>query len=86
MDLRSNLLAEADRYCEAAKISKARLATIVAKDGKFFTRLDAGGDCTLSMYERFMKFFSAANTTTPAAENQSPISDTTEGLVKGEAA
>jgi hypothetical protein len=57
MDLRSKLIADAERYCASAGISKARLATIVAKDGKFFVRLEKGGDCTLGMYERFQAFF-----------------------------
>lgn len=57
MDLRSNLLAEANRYCADNNISLSRLATIVAKDGKFFCRIEAGGDCTTGMYERFMNHF-----------------------------
>ncbi|NFV80024.1 hypothetical protein [Magnetospirillum aberrantis] len=68
MDLRSHLLAEADRYCAATGMSKARLATIVAKDGKFFARIEAGGDCTTGMYERFMTHFAERAATTTEGE------------------
>jgi len=57
MDLKSALIAAADRYCETAEISKARLATLVANDGKFFQRIESGGGLTLKMYERFMAYF-----------------------------
>jgi hypothetical protein len=40
-------------------MSKARLATIVANDGKFFSRLEAGGGFTTRMYERFLAYFAA---------------------------
>lgn len=58
MSLQDQLIADAEAYCAQAGISKARLATIVAKDGKFFVRLGRGGSCTLAMYERFQAFFS----------------------------
>jgi hypothetical protein len=32
------------------------LATIVANDGKFFDRVEAGGGFTVGMYERFLKY------------------------------
>ena len=57
MDLKSELLIQADAYCEEAGISLARLATIVANDGKFFVRLQSGGGLTVRMYERFMAYF-----------------------------
>lgn len=57
MDLKSELLTEADAYCETAKISRARLATLVANDGKFFDRIEGGGGLTIKMFERFKKFF-----------------------------
>lgn len=59
MDLKADLLSRADAYCEAAGISKARLATIVANDGKFFTRIENGGGFTTRMYERFLAHFAA---------------------------
>jgi len=57
MDLKAELLAQADAYCEAAGISRARLATLVANDGKFFVRIHSGGGLTVKMYERFMDYF-----------------------------
>lgn len=57
MTLREKLISDAEAFCETRKISLARLATIVVNDGKFFTRLAAGGDCTTSVYERFQAHF-----------------------------
>lgn len=57
MDLKAELLAQAETYCATAKISRARLATLVANDGKFFDRIEAGGGFTVRMYERFMGYF-----------------------------
>lgn len=62
MTLKEQLLEAAETYCRRTGKSKARLATIVANDGKFFDRLEAGGDCTTGMYERFMAFFRAEQT------------------------
>jgi hypothetical protein len=59
MDIRTNLLAEAERYCAGRRISKARLATIVVNDGKFFDRIEKGGDFTVRTYERFVDFFAS---------------------------
>lgn len=53
----SELLTKADAYCETAKISRARLATLVANDGKFFDRIEGGGGLTVKMYERFIAYF-----------------------------
>lgn len=57
MDLTSNLVVEATRYCEVRGISLARLSTIVINDGKFFRRIGGGGDFTVRTYERFMTYF-----------------------------
>lgn len=57
--LKAKLIADAEAHCARVGISKARLATIVAKDGKFFTRIEAGGGCTTDMYERFQAYFAA---------------------------
>ena len=58
MTLKEELLQEAEDFCVATGMSKARLATIVINDGKFFERLKAGGDCTTSTLERFRAHFS----------------------------
>lgn len=57
MDLKAELLTAAETYCADRGISEARLATIVAKDGKFFKRVRSGGGLTVEMYERFMRHF-----------------------------
>lgn len=57
MDLTTYLLTTADRFCAHKGISKARLATVVANDGKFFDRVSKGGGVTIKMYERFMDHF-----------------------------
>lgn len=59
LDLTADLIARADAYCEATGKSKARLATIVANDGKFFDRIASGGGMTTRMYERFIAYFAA---------------------------
>jgi hypothetical protein len=64
LDLKADLIARADAYCEATGRSKARLATIVANDGKFFDRIASGGGMTTRMYERFLAYFA----TNPAPE------------------
>jgi hypothetical protein len=58
MDAKPTLIATADAWCAATGMSKARLATLVVNDGKFFARLDAGGSCTLRTFERAMRWFS----------------------------
>lgn len=57
MDLKTDLIGKAEAYCDEANISLARLATLVANDGKFFNRLRAGGGLTVKMYERFQAYF-----------------------------
>ncbi len=59
MTLRERLLEEAETFCAATGMSKARLATIVVNDGKFFDRIEAGGDCTTGTFERFQTHFAA---------------------------
>lgn len=46
-------------YCEACKLSPARVSTVVFNDGKALTRLAAGGDLTTRSFERAMAWFSA---------------------------
>lgn len=57
MDLTAQLLAKADAYCARTGLSKATLASKVARDGKFFDRIGRGSTLTVKMYERFMAFF-----------------------------
>jgi hypothetical protein len=57
MNLKDQLLAAAQDYCTARRISKARLATVVVNDGKFFDRIENGGGFTIRTYEKFMAYF-----------------------------
>lgn len=57
MTLKEELLREAETFCAATGMSKARLATIVVNDGKFFDRIEAGGDCTTGTLEKFQAHF-----------------------------
>lgn len=82
MDLKSELLAQADEYCATARISKARLATLVANDGKFFDRIEGGGGLTIKMYERFLTYFRA----NPASERASADRGAPAEKLGGEAA
>jgi hypothetical protein len=43
-------------WAEANGRSPARLATIVANDGKLFDRLAGGATCTIATFERFIVF------------------------------
>lgn len=56
MDLTAHLLSAAEAHCERTGMSKARLATIVVNDGKFFERIEGGGGLTVKTYERFMAY------------------------------
>lgn len=57
MTLRQRLLREAAGFADDKEISLARLATIVVNNGRFFRQLEAGGDCTTAVYERFARVF-----------------------------
>jgi hypothetical protein len=68
MDLRTSLMLISKRYCDAAGISKPRLATLLVNDGKFFDRVEGGGGFTARTYERALRWFSEhwpANTDWP---------------------
>jgi hypothetical protein len=58
-DLTNHLLTSADDFCRRTGMSKARLATIVINDGKFFDRIVSGGGLTVKTYEKFMAHFAA---------------------------
>lgn len=61
-DLTAHLLRRADEYCRRTGLSKARLATIVINDGKFFDRIEGGGGLTVKTFEKFMALFDAGET------------------------
>ena len=72
MTLKTTLIDAADRHCRLAGISKARLASIVVNDGKFFDRIERGGSFTAKTYERFMDHFARADARRAAALDARP--------------
>lgn len=71
MTLKDQLLDDATRFCQKKGISKARLANIVVNDGKFFERIEAGGQFTTRTYERFQAHFRSES----AAESSVVVDD-----------
>lgn len=72
MTLKTTLIDAAERHCRFAGISKARLASIVVNDGKFFDRIERGGSFTARIYERFMAHFARADARRAAALDARP--------------
>ena len=72
MTLRDKLIRDARAFADANGISKARLATIVVNNGKFFKNLGEGSDCTTGVFERFQTVFndSAAWEAAKAADRE----------------
>lgn len=58
MDHRATLLTLADAYSSATGKSLARVATLCARDGKFFKRIAAGRSCTFPVFDRTVQWFS----------------------------
>lgn len=58
MDIKATLLRTASAFCAASGMSKARLATLMANDGKFLRRVEAGGGFTVATFERSMQWLS----------------------------
>ncbi len=67
MTLKTTLIDSAERHCRLAGISKARLASIVVNDGKFFDLNERGGGFTAETYERVMAHFARADARRSAA-------------------
>ncbi len=67
MTRKATLIDTAERHCRFTGISKARLASIVVNDGKFFDRIERGGGFTADTYERFMSYFARADARRAAA-------------------
>lgn len=72
MTLETTLIDAAERHCRFAGISKARLASIVVNDGKFFDRIERGGSFTAKTYERSMAHFARADARRAAALESRP--------------
>lgn len=79
MTLKTTLIDAAERHCRFAGISKARLASIVVNDGKFFDRIERGGSFTARTYERFMTHFARADARRSAALEARPRDDRFSG-------
>lgn len=60
MNLRDTLISTAENFCSVSGIPLWRASIAVAKDGKFFRRIKAGGDCSTGTYERAMNWFAAS--------------------------
>ena len=60
MNLKAELLRRVEAHCARVGTSKARLATVVVNDGKFFDRIEDGGTCTLTTYENFIAYLDTA--------------------------
>lgn len=59
MNLRTILLAQADAYCAAHGITRARLGLMVMNDNKFFDQIENGGrGFTTTTFDKFQTFFS----------------------------
>lgn len=58
MDWRSDLIKLVEAYCAATGKSESRIASIVGGTGIFYRRLRAGGDCSATIYQRVMQWFS----------------------------
>lgn len=59
MTLISQILAVADVFCSARRLSKARVSTLVFNDGKRLARLAEGRDLNTGSYESAMAWFSS---------------------------
>jgi hypothetical protein len=58
MDWRNDLLTLSDGYRAAKGLSESRIASLVGGTGIFFRRIRAGGDCSATVYQRALRWFS----------------------------
>lgn len=66
MTLKDQLIRDAKRCAKREGISLARLATKVVNDGKFFDRIERGGEFTTATLERFQAYFAASEKSSAA--------------------
>lgn len=57
MDLRAELLEAKNLYCERTGLAPATAASKAANDGKFFDRIENGGNFTIETFEKVMAWF-----------------------------
>jgi hypothetical protein len=70
MNFREHLLLTSRTYCVQRGIALSTLASLVVNDGKFFVRIEAGGDCSTGTYSRFLKYF--ADNPVPESSDGAP--------------
>ncbi len=58
MDYRKQLLEAAETYCKQTGLSRATVGNYVAKDNRFFDRIESGGGCTIDTFQKVMNWFS----------------------------
>jgi len=58
MDWRRDLIALVERFCAATGKSESRVASLIGGTGVFYRRLRAGGDCSATVYQRALQWFS----------------------------
>ena len=86
MDLREHLIAESARYCAARGISLSRLAKLAVNDGKFFRRIEAGGDFGIRTYDRFMAYLRDHPISPDQPRARVPLSSAAHAATSGRAA
>lgn len=59
MAMTDQILTVADAYCEAKKLSRARVSTLVFNDGKKIDLIANGADLSTGKFESAMSWFSA---------------------------
>jgi hypothetical protein len=57
MDHRTEILEAKNLYCSLTGLAPATVATKAVNDGKFFDRLESGGDITSRMHKKVMTWF-----------------------------
>lgn len=59
MDWRTDLLTLSEAYRAATGLSESRIGSLVGGTGIFFRRIREGGDCSATVYQRALRWFSA---------------------------
>lgn len=58
MDWRHDLICLGEAFCAATGKSESRVGSLIGGTGIFYRRLRAGGDCSATVYQRAMQWFS----------------------------
>lgn len=57
IDYRKELLDVANRFCTLTGKARGTIGNAVAKDARFFDRIEEGGGCTVDTYQNVMRWF-----------------------------